>query len=434
MYDAAQIRTGFLGRYPLISWRQTPNPGQKQLAADLVDTPTSGRYFNDFHPLLTSTNLLAVAPNFDIYTYPAWSNSTAYVVDDMVKVSGIVYKCVLGHTNQSPPNTTYWQVVSLFSEWLREKTEAGIIQGISTWINSKFEDRTARNLLERDSLFRSAVSSRGKDLNNSKMVGFEFVPMRSQGLQMKITEVSLQFDEDCDVTLYLFSSNSNTPIYAEEINYSAVAGAQWVEVDWTLEGIGSYFVCYDQAENPTVQSINGVPDYTHVTGGGHWLPIGKFFNAASFQAETYATSGLGEMEIGNDFVVGGTKAFGSEDCTYDWETNHGLNFKFSVKCDYTKLILEQKALFQDVVGLSVAIKLLEEMLFNPETNVNRNEANVADKAMRISYELDGDSTSNKKSGLKYKLEQALNAVKFDLTNIDNTCLPCKKRGLRVGTI
>jgi hypothetical protein len=42
----------------------------------------------------------------------AWSSSTAYVVDDLVSSGGVTYICILGHTNQVPPNATYWGVVA----------------------------------------------------------------------------------------------------------------------------------------------------------------------------------------------------------------------------------------------------------------------------------------------------------------------------------
>lgn len=434
MYDVAQLKSGLLGSTPLISWRQTPNPAEMQLTGNLIATPTSGMYFNDFHPLLTSTGLKSIAPNFDLYTYNAWSALTAYVVGDIVTVSSIRYICILGHTNHTPPNATYWEVYTPFSGWLREKTEAGIVQAIDTWLNTKFQNKTARNLLERNTLFRSAVSSRGKDTNEEKFVGFEFVPMRTAGTVMKITSVSVQFDEDCDFVLYLYQSNIATPIYAETINYTGGGGLQWITVDWTLTGDGSWLVGYDQAEIPTIQSINGVPDFTHVSGGGHWLPIGKFFNAAAFEAEPYSTVGIPDMEIGNDFIVGGSKAFGSEDLAYSWETNYGLNFKFSVQCDYTAMVLEQKNLFKQVIGLQVAINLLNEHLFNADARVNRHESNAADKGLRIAYELDGDSASLKKSGLRHLLNEAMEAIQFDETNIDPACLPCARKGIRFDVI
>ncbi len=38
----------------------------------------------------------------------AWSAITAYVVGDLASLAGVNYYCVLAHTNQTPPNATYW--------------------------------------------------------------------------------------------------------------------------------------------------------------------------------------------------------------------------------------------------------------------------------------------------------------------------------------
>jgi hypothetical protein len=41
-------------------------------------------------------------------TPTAWSSSTAYAIGDLVSRSGVNYYCKVAHTNQAPPNTTYW--------------------------------------------------------------------------------------------------------------------------------------------------------------------------------------------------------------------------------------------------------------------------------------------------------------------------------------
>lgn len=38
----------------------------------------------------------------------AWSGATAYIINDVVSSGNSSYICVLGHTNQVPPNATYW--------------------------------------------------------------------------------------------------------------------------------------------------------------------------------------------------------------------------------------------------------------------------------------------------------------------------------------
>ena len=42
----------------------------------------------------------------------AWSNATAYVLDDAVTSGGSSYRCKVGHTNQPVTNTTYWEVIA----------------------------------------------------------------------------------------------------------------------------------------------------------------------------------------------------------------------------------------------------------------------------------------------------------------------------------
>lgn len=41
-----------------------------------------------------------------------WSSVTAYVIGDLVVRDSVIYRCILGHTNQQPPNVTYWTVVT----------------------------------------------------------------------------------------------------------------------------------------------------------------------------------------------------------------------------------------------------------------------------------------------------------------------------------
>jgi len=40
----------------------------------------------------------------------AWSGATTYVIGDTVSLSGVRYWCILGHTNHTPPDLTYWRV------------------------------------------------------------------------------------------------------------------------------------------------------------------------------------------------------------------------------------------------------------------------------------------------------------------------------------
>ena len=47
------------------------------------------------------------------YQYlPSWESTIAYNINDIVFLNNVFYQCILSNTNQSPPNVTYWVVVT----------------------------------------------------------------------------------------------------------------------------------------------------------------------------------------------------------------------------------------------------------------------------------------------------------------------------------
>lgn len=387
MYNVSEIKAGLIG---LIGWRQNPDAAGTQLTG--LTSTVSGLYYNDQHPHLTHDNLLSIAPDY----------SQQYAL-------------------QADRNTAY-------TAWLQEKTEAGILAALDAWIGLKFQNRTARNLLERETLFDAAAGCK-LDTNSSKVAGLEFVPTRSRSLKVTLEKFAVQFSENCTVTVYLYQSNVQEAVQSQEVTYTGNGGAQWVTVNWELDGTGSYLLCYDQAENPTIQSVNSTRDNTHLRGGITTFPCGRFFQARAFSVSALETEGIPDLEIGNDFIVAGDteKFFAIEDLNYTLDTNFGLNVKLNVKCDYTELILDQKDLFRTLIAKQVAMNLLREIALNPNAKINRNQANVDSRA--ILYEIDGD-TQGRKGGIKHDFEQALNAIQFDTTGIDKVCLPCRRRGVK----
>jgi len=63
----------------------------------------------------------------------AWSGATAYVEGDLVSRLGVNYYCVLAHTNQQPPNATYWHpLTGLIYEIPSPYTTGGLFN----WVQS----------------------------------------------------------------------------------------------------------------------------------------------------------------------------------------------------------------------------------------------------------------------------------------------------------
>ena len=40
-----------------------------------------------------------------------WSGATSYQIGNVVTLVAVTYVCTAAHTNQSPPNATYWSAI-----------------------------------------------------------------------------------------------------------------------------------------------------------------------------------------------------------------------------------------------------------------------------------------------------------------------------------
>ena len=375
MYNADTLKTELIG---LVGWRQNADPSGVQLTT--ITSSSSGLYFNDIHPVLTFDNLLSIAPRFDLIdSDPAAVNAA-------------------------------------FTNWLQQKTEAGIVKAISSWANRKIENRTAVNLLADARLFRTTGHVQETDADQSQLVGIEITPERHKGVASKIRQFSLQLTQNQSLTVNLFHSASmaavGTPVVA---SYTASGGVQWfTATDWTMEPEGTYYIVYDQRDL-TGLSVNGLRDYNYDNRGLAIFPGTKFFQSVSFS------------NPGTDAAL-----WDISKNSYTLSTNYGLNVELDVRCDYTDLIVDQKALFANLVALQVAMDIIRELAFNPGARVNRNEAVMS--TPQLLYEIDGDAQGRNDFSLLGKFNRELSAVAFDDTGISKHCLPCRRRSARIRSI
>ena len=405
MYNPAQLKAGLIG---LVGWRQNYDPAGTQLSA--LTSSTSGLYLNDEHPLLNIENLLSIAPEFSKLPTPtAWNSGTTYAIGDLVSLSGTNYIATAASTNQTPPDTDYWAVYDAFTHWLKSKTEAGILRAVDTWLEKKFYLNTGANLLERKQLLEVAGNLNDKDVNAGRVAGLEIAPFRSRNISLEIEALGLQFDTSQTVTVYLFSATSPTPLQTQAVSYATAGALQWETVNWSVAGSGSYYVVVDQAAI-SGRSINSVYEHANACGGIAQIPGGKFFRASAF-----------------DVSGGVASLWNLDNMSYTRSTNYGLNLRLNLQCDFTTFILEQKNLFRTAISKQVAIDLLRERAFNPNSRVNRHLANIDRKTLL--YEIDGDS-QGRPGGMRKQLEEAIEAIQFDDTEIDRYCLPCRRRGVR----
>lgn len=376
MYNATTLKTQLIG---LAGWRQNADPSGWQLVSPLTTAPTSGLYFNDVHPLLSFDNLVSIAPRFQD-------------VDP----------------TQSTINTA-------FTAWLKAKTEAGIIATVNDWLDSKAEMLTASSLLSNDDLFKATGNIPNLQDKAGKIVGIEVVPSRSKNVILKIDRIGIQLDTNQTIRIYLFKSGRVTEVSHLDIVYAGAGAVQWADAGWELSGEGSYFIAYNE-DAITGQAVNGVNDHTYFGSGVKNFPSSRYFRATAFVVAHDDPSALWDL-TGNEYTL---------------DTNFGLNLTTSARCDYTNFIVQQKEIFKTVITLRVGMDLLRELAFNPQSRINRNAENIT--RGQVLYEIDGDPQGNREFSISGQYKKALAAIQFDTSGIDPVCLPCRRRGVRIGAI
>lgn len=446
MYRAKEIRSALLN---VIGWRQNYDTASLCISDELTKSET-GQYFQDIHPLLTLDNICSVAPDFTRVDYPEWNMSLEYQKGQIVKLKAVTmnsdfnndfakktgykaYRALTNNTGKNPEiSTDDWQLVDFFSEWLQQKTEASILKAVETYYSANMATKTVRNVLESKVLFDGAGRLSDLMRNTNSIVGFEIVPIRAEGVTLKIEKIGLQFNKNGNFKMYLMHSSSPAPIQEIDVNYTKSGGMQWLDMpdmylpymsDDTDAG-GSWFLCYNQKELPEgMQAIRKNRDWSKAPCNTcnridylNWQAWSRYLEVHPFRVP--ATENNEMWDVQNNI--------------YDYQTNYGINLKVTMECDLTQIIIDQRFAFQNVIALQMAADMIREFAYNPSFRINRTQQNFSRN--ELLYELDGDSQGYKKSGLLYRLEKAFEALKVDMSGLNRICMPCQNGGLRYYTV
>lgn len=448
MYRADAIKESYLH---LIGWRQNYNTADFSIAESLTDSET-GQYYQDIHPLITLANIRSIAPEFGRNEFDPWNAETEYKKGQIVRyeeepeseipedgtarrdslTDSYLFRALQDNVGQDPmKQPEYWENVDLFSEWLRTKTEASILKAVETYYSTKLADRTVKNLLESKVLFDGAGRLVDTVRNTNSIVGFEVVPVRSEGVTLRIDKIGLQFNQNGKVKIYVMHTSNPEPIRTIEADYTKNGGMQWVDtpdlylpyMSEDTDAGGSWFICYSQKELPEgMQAVQKNRDWSKEpcpscsrTDYVNWQAWSKYLEIHPFKTTAPEVLQMWDVETN----------------VYTYTTNYGLNLKVTMECDLTDILINQRRAFQNVIGLQMAADMIREFAYNPNFRINRMQQNFSRN--ELLYELDGDSTSMKKGGILYRLDKAMEALMIDTTGLNRICMPCRNEGIRYRT-
>lgn len=433
MYRPKDLQNGLLH---LWGWRQNYDPQEFTIADSLTQTET-GRYFQEVHPLLTLDNIKSIAPDFKRVTYDTWSDTIQYRQGDRVTDSDKNYRAKEANINRPPEtNPTQWERFDPFSEWLEEKTKGSILKAISSFWDDKMAGKTGNNILESKAIFNGSGRITNLESKGVNLVGFEIVPIRANGVTLKIEKIGAQFTGASEIKLYLMHSSQLNPIKEITLQRTKDSSMEWfTQEDLYLPYIsdgtdagGSWYIVYDQDSIGTSQAIYHDKDWSARPCYGCSFEETSAYNIWSQYLEFHPFK-VSDFDMSPDL-----KMWDVSKNMYTYTTNYGLNFQITLECDITNVVLEQRRTFQNIIGLQMGVDMLREMAYNPNSNINRTQQNFSYSKQEILYELDGDSQGYKKSGLVWQLSQAMKAVSIDVTSISKVCFPCNNRGIRFRTV
>lgn len=422
----------------LIGWEQNYDTSDLKIS-DALTVSESGLYFQQIHPLLTLQNMSCIAPDFKNITFPEYNSEKEYSKGNVVDYQGTQYKALQKAQGKQPDiESEYWVETNLFSEWLESKTKASIQKAIARYCNEKTVEGTNKPLCESRTLFDGTGRLVDTVKNKKNLVGFEIIPVRAKGVTTKINKICLQFTKAGEYTLYLMHSSMDAPVKIIKLNKIQDNSAEWFTVDDLYlpyqsednDAGGSWYLCYFQSELlEGSQAIRKNKDWSKEPCGScsrrellAWMAWSKYLEIHPFFVNEELINTEDES----------LHLWDVENNQYTYDNNYGLNLEVTVSCDITDFIVEQRMMFQDVIAKQVAVDMLREFAYNSNVRTNRHSINAS--RLDILYEVDGDSSSMKKSGLSYQLDMAFKAIKLSTSGIDRVCLPCRNNGIKYRTV
>ena len=403
----------------LVGWRDS----------DILTRSESGLYFEEAHPLLTKRAMKAIMPKTRIETY---DSTKTYGEGALVSVADKGYKSLVSN-NTSPLSSASWKPFDLVDGYLDELTKCGIKKVLTRFISEKIVGLETKNIVDRRTLFDGAGRKEARIRNKGRLVGFEFTPLRDNGITTTIGKVGVQFVGNTGtVTLYLFHSSCSDPIATKEINYTSPnASFMWFDLnEWVMPYVsertnagGSWYVVYDESElAPYMESINFGRDWSREPCGTCnkgdvqlFRLMNKYITISPFYVATKNWDG---------------KLWDIDANQYTYGENYGLNFMVTMACDVTDTLIGEKALFAHAIQLQVASDALKALAMNPEVSVNRVQFNA--ERNDILFEVSGNGQGVK--GLQGELDLAFKALSIDLKGLDPICLGCHNKGVRYTSI
>ena len=381
MYQVSKIIQCFK---TINGFRNSPDSNIPQITDPDLLTSDSGRYYDEFHPLVKTdviSNIISEFKNMEDY--------------------------------------------------LKEKVDTACLKVFKKFTSVKKEMRSTKTILNSSAMFDGVARFSQTILNEKKFVGFRITLKDSYGVSAAIDRLGLQFNnQQTNLPIYVFHTSQIDPIQTVLATTVKSSSMEWltlsdpIKLDYysdTYDTGGHFFIGYYQ-DDALGLALQKDFNFKNFCGGCSGRNATKIWNTR-----------LDFMEVRPMYVSESNytlfKMFDYQDIVITDDNNYGMNFATTISCDLSEYFCENKLIFSEAIGMQLAVDVLNDIVHSDRANriaeVNRN---------MIIRNLEGDKETHEE-GLNVRLENEIRNLDFDFSKIDSPCLPASQRyGIKVQSI
>lgn len=177
-------------------------------------------------------------------------------------------------------------------------------------------------------------------VNSGKAVGWKIRMPRRMDVSLKVNSLQLYFDGAATFNVRLYKQGSTTPLKTQLVTTTGNTKTSQALTDWYLNYAESpvYYIVYFQDDLGSVKAIQEQA----------YMKCPKMFAADAFITDTSGTT------------------FERAEISYS-TLPYGLNLKISSFRDFTENIVNQPQLFDEIIGLTMAQMVIEDILYSTES-------------------------------------------------------------------
>jgi hypothetical protein len=404
----------------LVGLYQVNNPEYNPYPPSLLQS-RSKRYLQSVHTLISSQAIDQCAENFDHFDYQAYSALIEYQLGDKVRQSGVNYEYInpVPSTGNTPPNSTYWKVITATDDYLLRRQRQAITEVLDECFDEKKVKQITKTVLKEISLFTGVGNVSNLEINRGAMVGLRIKIANSRGLINIVKRIGTQFSGAAQFNIYVYHSSRTEPLFTIPIDHTTANNFQWTEPEELImrffsedhDSGGEFWIGYFQDDLGISQAIKKDYDWSRSPSGSCCWENQNLYK----QWSTFISVDPFQIPSG---YLNGTDLPNLNYAGFNYSTNYGLNLNLSVQCDLTAFIKEHETLFSRAIALKWGLLQINDMVYS----IRGNKISERTKEM-ARMELDpkkGDSVVN-------QYRQALKAVSFDFSTLDKVCLPCDNK-------